>query len=397
MRVLLSALSCNPRHGSEALVGYKYAEALAKQHSLTVIASPPTEVPSGVALHRVSAGPCNFNEVTPAPLLRFEIKQLPMAWWLDRQKPFDVVHRITPSSIGNPSFLPAMRAPFVIGPLLAADRPPESFRPYLNRIPPASRLGWLRPGRVLKGLASRFCSRLSRQGMHLRKARKILVGTQVAQSHVPARFQAKCEPITYAGVEHDFFVPPATRATGGRTTLLYAGRIVPYKGLELLLRAVAVAAQKSDLRLRVIGSGPPVYVKFCQRLAADLQLDKVVEFTEALPRHELLGLYQESDIFCFPTLADTYGVALLEAMSCGCAVIVSDVAGPREIVADSVGIKVPMRDPEQYIHDYAEVIVTLAADARLRLTFSERARRHILKHHDWGVITRQVLGIYDQL
>src|SRR5262249_40293305 len=203
----------------------------------------------------------------PAPLLRFEIKQLPMVWWLDRQKPFDVVHRITPSSIGNPSFLPAMRAPFVIGPLLAAERPPESFRPYLNRIPPASRLGWLQPGRVLKGLASRFCSRLSRQGMHLRKARKILVGTQVAQSHVPARFQAKCEPITYAGVEHDFFVPPASRATGGRTTLLYAGRIVPYKGLELLLRAVAVAARKSDLQLRIVGSGPPVYVKFCQRLA----------------------------------------------------------------------------------------------------------------------------------
>jgi glycosyltransferase involved in cell wall biosynthesis len=290
-----------------------------------------------------------------------------------------------------------MRAPFVIGPLLAAELPPDGFLPYLCRIPWPSRWGRLHPGRIVKGLASRFCSRLSQQGLHLRSARKILVGTALAHKQVPARFQKKCEPITYAGVEHDYFVPPAFRGTSGPTKLLYAGRIVPYKGLELLLRAVAVAAPRCALHLRIVGSGQPVYVRYCRQLVADLDLENTVEFIESVPRRELLGLYQQADIFCFPTLCDTYGVALLEAMSCGCAVIVSDVAGPREIVADSVGIKVPVRDPEQYIHDYAEAIVALAEDARLRTCLGDRARRHILEHHDWDTITRQVLHIYESL
>ena len=77
--------------------------------------------------------------------------------------------------------------------------------------------------------------------------------------------------------------------------------------------------------------------------------------------------------------------------------IVSDAAGPQEIVNDSTGIKVPMRSPEQYIHDYAEAVVTLSGDARLRERLGKAARQRMVEHHDWSAITQQVLRVYEQL
>ncbi len=397
LQVLVSALSCNPRVGSEALVGYKYAESLARRHRVTLFASPPAEVPAGATLHAVRAGSCNFNDVAAAPLLRFEFGQLPRAWSLHRRRKFDVIHRVTPSWVGNVTLLPALRAPFVIGPLLAAERPPESFAPYLNRVARQPDRMRLHPARIAAGLAGRLNNWLSQRQVHLRTARKILVGNQSALVRVPDAWRGRCELVPYSGVEHDYFVPTASRPGAGPVRILFAGRLVPYKGLELLLRALAAVGPGTDLHLRIVGNGSAAYSDYCRSLASDLGLGDRVQFLSAVPRVELLSLYQETDIFCFPTLCDTYGIALLEAMSCGCAVVVSDVAGPGEIVTEGSGVKVPLHYPEQYIGDLADALTSLARSPRLRSELGQDARRRILAHHDWDAIGEQLLRIYEEL
>src|SRR4051812_10167259 len=104
MRVLLSALSCNPAIGSEALVGYKYVEALSRRFQTVLFSSPPTQTPDGVDLKVCDAGPCSFNEVAAVPLLRFEWRQLALARELKASFDFDIVHRITPGSINLPTW-----------------------------------------------------------------------------------------------------------------------------------------------------------------------------------------------------------------------------------------------------------------------------------------------------
>lgn len=397
LRVLVSALSCNPRIGSEALIGYKYAEALARRHQVTVLASPPAETPAGAVLYPVPAGPCNFNEVAPAPLMRFELRQFPRAWSLHRRQRFDVVHRVTPSHISNATLLPNLRASFVIGPLLAAEVPPQSFEAYLGRIARRSRMGRFHPRRLEAGLSARVLAWLARRHVHLRNAQRILVGTRVALDYVPAPWRDRCVYLPYSGVEHDYFVPPSSRSQTGPLQLLYVGRVIPYKGLELLLRALDRAVRRCDFHLRVVGGGHAEYTAFCRRLTTELDLQSRVEFLPAVPRAELRDLYQQADVFCFPTLCDTYGIALLEAMSCGCAVVVSDVAGPREIVAEGCGLKVPLRDPEQYIDTFADALITLARDPSLRGEVGQAAREHIVTHHDWDDIARSLLRIYEEL
>lgn len=397
MRVLLSALSCNPDLGSEALVGYRYAETLAGQHALDVVAAPPAKAPAGATLHLVSAGRCSFNDVSPQALLRFEMRQLPVAWRLQRRHHFDVIHRVTPASIRRPSFLWKLGAPFVIGPLLASDLPPESFEPYLRRAEGAGATPKYRPGRIAAGIARRLLDSACDRHVHLKWAQRILVGTEVAMRHVPRLYRHRCVLIPYCGVKHELFVPPVGRPTDRPPIFLFVGRIEQYKGVELLLRAAALACRKCDFRLRILGSGDDAYVRYCHDLADDLGLRQTVEFLRPISYAELPQVYREADVFCFPTICDTYGIALLEAMSSECAALVSDVAGPREIVSESTGVKVPMHDPRQYIGEYAEAMVGLANDPARRSRLGQAARQRILTYHDWTKISQQLLSVYEQV
>src|SRR5207253_1890371 len=117
MRILVSALSCNPAVGSEALVGFKYAEALARRHEVVILSSPPSEAPPGANLVPCDAGPCSFNEVNSPALLRFELRQRRLTRQLFGQSRFDWIHRLTPSSIHLPTWTGLLGKPLLIGPL----------------------------------------------------------------------------------------------------------------------------------------------------------------------------------------------------------------------------------------------------------------------------------------
>jgi len=383
--------------GSEALVGFKYAEALSRQYETVVMASPPSQAPEGVTLLRCDAGQCSFNEVGAEPLLRFELHQQLIARKLRNQFPFEYVHRITPSAVQVPTWAGRLGKPLIIGPIIAADAPPPAFAPFLSRPVSRPKLDRWRPKRVAGRICREIVTRADRERSHLHKAQRILVGTRTALRHVPPHLREKCRLVTYSGVEHEVFVPPPARPGAGALRLLFVGRLIPYKGVELLLRAMEIAARRCSIRLNIVGGADPDYKEFLLRVIRELRLESSVNFMAPVSRDQLPSLYQQADVFCFPTLCDTYGIALLEAMSCGCAVLVSDVAGAGEIVNGENGLKVRLNTPDGYIWEYAEKIVALAQNHELRASLGDAARKFILREHDWSRIGAQVLDVYDEL
>jgi glycosyltransferase involved in cell wall biosynthesis len=71
--------------------------------------------------------------------------------------------------------------------------------------------------------------------------------------------------------------------------------------------------------------------------------------------------------------------------------------GPGEIVQPGTGLKVPLETPEQFVATYAERIVELVEDARLRVALGETARDHVVRVHDWKRIELAILKIYDEI
>lgn len=143
--------------------------------------------------------------------------------------------------------------------------------------------------------------------------------------------------------------PPVTRGERGMV-FLTAGRLVPAKGVDLLLRGFAHAHRATAHRLRIAGAGPQ---EVALRAMADaLGVAAQVDFLGILTREELAEEMRRSDVFVFPTLQDLIGRVAVEALSVGTPVIVSIHAGAaRALVRD--GINGLVVDPEDgtALHD----------------------------------------------
>lgn len=127
------------------------------------------------------------------------------------------------------------------------------------------------------------------------------------------------------------FSAPANDERDGE--LLFVGRLVSDKGLDLLVEALGqLAGRGVRPRLTVVGEGPER--ERCQRRAGELALDAQVEFRGALSGEELVASYRRHRILVVPSrYREPFGVVALEGIACGCAVIASEGGG----LADAVG------------------------------------------------------------
>lgn len=108
-------------------------------------------------------------------------------------------------------------------------------------------------------------------------------------------------------------------------TILHVGRLIPRKGVDRLLRAVAQARLRVALNVVLVGSGPQEGQ--LRRLASDLGISTSVEFRGFVDQPELPKVYAEADVFAFPTLDDPFGIVVLEAAASGLPVVASPFAG----------------------------------------------------------------------
>ena len=210
MRILASALSCNGSLGSEPLVGFKTVEALASEHEVTVIASPPTEPPAAAKLVCCNAGPCVFNEIDATALLRFEASQWLAVRGMLRREHFDLVHHVTPSHIDGISLLHHFNMPMLIGPALASVPAPDSFRPFLSRAVGSSKPR-LHPSRIIRAAAFRIFSAIKDRKQWFRSTKAVIAGVPSVRSQLPPWWKGEVCEVPYAGVEHERFTPPSCR------------------------------------------------------------------------------------------------------------------------------------------------------------------------------------------
>ncbi len=130
--------------------------------------------------------------------------------------------------------------------------------------------------------------------------------------------------------------------------VLYVGRLSAEKNIETLLRAMQRALShgaRGRLSLRLVGSGPEE--DRLRTLSAELGLLDVVEFEGFVPQARLPAVYHSADVLVLPSLSETWGLVVNEAMLCGLPAIVSDRCGcAPDLVTPSTGWTFPAPDVE---------------------------------------------------
>lgn len=143
------------------------------------------------------------------------------------------------------------------------------------------------------------------------------------------------------------FIEAGDRHTVRHLEILYAGSVVPGKGIHYLIRALArIAPHYRDLVLTIIGRQENrSYACALRRLAADLGVDKRTQFLDHLSQEELAARIRNAAVFVLPSLSEGLPRVVLEAMATGTPVVASNVAGVPEVIHHGVnGILCPQGD-----------------------------------------------------
>ena len=190
--------------------------------------------------------------------------------------------------------------------------------------------------------------------------------------------------------------PPVRRVTSRPFRLLFTGRLVERKGVDVLLRAIARLGATRDVRLAVVGDGPlrPALAE----QAAALGIADRVELTGFVPTAELTRRLEECDALVLPAVQDAkgdvegLGVVLIEALLHSRPVIASDSGGIPDIVVDGrSGLLVPPGDEGAL----AGAIARLMDDPALAARLAEDGRTLVAERFSWDTIITELTGIYE--
>lgn len=181
-----------------------------------------------------------------------------------------------------------------------------------------------------------------------------------------------------------------------RPTVVYVGRLVPRKGVDTLVEALALLSGRLDARLLVVGGEPggSPEVERLAALASALGVAGRVTFTGSRPQWELHRYYSAADAAVSVPHYEPFGMTPLEAMACATPVVGSKVGGIKTSVADGEsGYLVPPKDPEALVGR----LLHLLSDEVLRNRMGRAARRRIEEHYTWERVATLAAAAFSEV
>ena len=182
--------------------------------------------------------------------------------------------------------------------------------------------------------------------------------------------------------------------------ILFAGRIEPLKGVDTLLRAMALIQQRypkvvNDVCVAIIGGDPwaddpDAEMARLQELRLSLGVHDIVTFLGAKDQDSLPYYYAAAEMVVMPSHYESFGMVALEAMAMGTPVIASEVGGLAFLIHDGDnGFHVPSRDPEALAERIYELLVNEKCRQRLG-----RGALTYARQYDWSIIVKRMLRVY---
>jgi len=176
-------------------------------------------------------------------------------------------------------------------------------------------------------------------------------------------------------------------------SVLYVGRVDKRKGVDFLIKSVAVAIEKdSSIRLFIGGEGKDL--KRLKRFVLRKNLRDNIEFLGFIPEDRLNEWYNKAECVVVPSAFEGFGVTVIEAMASGTPVIATNADGLRCIIKNNKnGVLVEYNNKEEL----ANQIVRLLDSPSLRKEFSSKGLKTIKKKFDWNKIALKTLDVYENV
>jgi GT2 family glycosyltransferase/glycosyltransferase involved in cell wall biosynthesis len=414
LRVLLVAESCNPAWTSVPLVGYSLALAVAEQPGLEVTLVTHVRNRAALAgspLERLARVHYIDNEWVAGPLyslstllrgggglgwttntalawpayMVFERQVVAALRGQFRERAFDLIHRITPLSptLGSP--LAGMTdVPMLLGPLNGGLPWPKCY-PELR----AREREWLVPLR-------RAYKHLPYYRSAYRRLAGVIAGSRHTATEVPGTFRGLRFYMPENGVDvRRVPLAAAWPEPRGPFRFLTVGRLVPYKGVDLVLQAMHSSPAMSCCELRIVGDGPAR--ASLENLVREYGLGARVQFTGWVDHRSLAQEFGAAQAFVFPSLREFGGGVVVEAMASGLPSVVVDYGGPGELVTPGCGVLLPLVGREELVGRLRASMERLVADPDLCRSLARAAVERVRAEFTWPAKAARLVEMYHQV
>ena len=410
-RVLLIAEAANPRFVSVPLEGWSHSQAISRvtdAHLVTAVRNRDAFIEAGLVDGRdftaldpsrigkplsklgyaLSGGKGKgwttimaFNAIKYYYFERLVWKRFAADLKAGR---YDLVHRITPLSPTVPSLLAKKLAkinvPFVAGPLNGGLPWPKGFD--ASRRKEREWLSYVRDAyKLLPGYRSMR-----------RHTSAMIIGSRATYEQMPSRYRDRCVYIPENAIDPKRFNQSVDRVAKLPLRLAFVGRLVPYKGADMLLHAAAPLIREGKVIVDLIGDGP--MKQELVDLAKDLKITDGVIIDGWVEHTKLQDRLLLSDVFAFPSIREFGGAVVLEAMAIGLVPVVMDYGGPGELVSPETGYAIPMGNRQEIITRVAKSLEELTADPANLRKMGDKARQRVLQHFTWDAKAAMVLKVY---
>jgi glycosyltransferase involved in cell wall biosynthesis len=404
LRILLSAYQCGPGMGSVSQIGWEWYSRMSSRASVTLV----THIRNRECLEAAGA-PLPGSEVLyidtewfAGPLYRLASRLFPnsqhavfllssadfyvfdveaLRQLRKRKTKWDLTHAVTPVSPVAATRLHKLGIPLILGPWNGGLASPGTF-PELMKQDSA----WIYKLRNIGKLFDRFLG-------STRKASLILSATRSTDQSLPK--DVKLLRLIENGVDLERFHQSSQDVVpSGKNVLkvLFVGRLLPFKGVSMLLEALSRVFREMPVSLTIVGDGP--METNLRGLAEKLQLGAIVTFLGKLPLDEVAEQMRSADVFCLPSIRESGGGVLLEAAASGLPLVAVNYGGPAEIVDEEVGHLVSADGPEQLIAGLVETFRDVARNPEEWRLRGQKARQRAEKEYGWTARMNNALDIY---
>ena len=407
IKLLIVAEHASTRYGGEALIPFQYFRYLRQRNidvHLLVHENTRAELceafPNDIErlhfvtdsiiniwCHKIGANlPDQLALFTVGAVSQFDtqVRQRRMAKALVDEHRFNVIHQPSPVSPRQPSMIFGLSAPVIIGPMNGGMHDPPNY--YLTGCFERTILS------VLKSTSMFWNAIIPGK----RCAALLLAANKRTYEALPSNIKHKrVLELIDNGVDLDCFRVDASAIRREKISIIYVGRLVDFKRVDLLLDACGKLIGKIDFQLHIVGDGR--LRRALEKQVNQLSLASHVQFHGWLPQAAVAEMLRSSDIMAFPSMRECGGAVVLEAMASGIPVIATKWGGPADYLTENTGILIPPGRPEEFITEFANAILIMAKNPDTRAKIGQAARHRAEALYDWRVKTDALLNLYEDV
>jgi glycosyltransferase involved in cell wall biosynthesis len=407
LNILLIAYACEPYRGSEPGSGWNIATGLAKSCNVTVVtrANNKEVIEAELFSHPVSN--LSFRYIDPPGfLIRLKKKcvlsiqafyffwQVAVARVLRREAntaDYDVIHQLTFNSFEVPPlvFLKKSSAKLIWGPIGGGQTVPINHLPLFGI--KGAILECMRSARVKLSSLNPVCI------LALQNSSLVYFANDETHHLLGKWCRDHVKMMIDVGVNAELFRPGREHIKENKhPVILFGGRLEGRKGAMLLLRALSLLAkQGKNFECRIVGEGPDM--GRIRKYIGCHDMDRQVKLLGLIPHQQMTQEFARADIFVFPSLRDTSGAIVLEAMATCLPSVCLNHQGAGIMINSECGIKIEPSNISEMAIGLSKGLGRLLDQTQVGKAMGQAARKRVEKKYDWNVRIEEMLDDYKML